>query len=196
MFSKEVKILIALFSVLAVLLVYRVVTREEPKRVKELTYKSGVSRRGGVTPPMQKQEQAAAVDTSKGGKKGYSGVIKNPFKPLFPPPPPPPPIKLPVPIPAPFPVITTRGPSPAQIESGKFKFIGLLQKEGDKKIFLSRDKEIFIVKKGDSVGIFQVGDITETVVVLTAKDTNEEFKITIEDVKPTKPGILPGGGRR
>lgn len=203
MFSKELKILVALLFLLSALAVYRVATKEEPKRVKELTYKSGDSGRSGATPPLQEPVQKPGQatterDTSKTDKKGYSGVIKNPFKPLFPPPPPPPIIapKLPVPPPVPFPVITAKGPSPAQIESGKFKFLGLLQKEGDKKIFLLRDKEIFIVKKGDSVGNFHVGDITETVAVLIAKDTKEEFKITIEDVKPTKPGILPGGGRR
>ena len=207
MFSREVRILLALLFVLTGLIVYRVATREEPKRVKELTYKPGV---GGQYPQGYKGSVAGGEKTpplnsplTKEGTKGgvekgpYRGVIRNPFQPLYPPEPSFPMILSKPSTPAPpFPVMTSKGPSPAQMESGKVKFLGFLQKEGERKVFLSKEKEVFIVKKGDSIGNLQVGEITDNSVTLLSKDGTEEFRLTIEDVKPTKTGILPGGGRR
>lgn len=205
--SRNTKILIALLFLLATLVFYRLATKEELKRVKELTYKpgtrsykSGSGTEGKVIVPLQPGETLLESESQKTGKKRpYKGVIRNPFQALYPPPPPPPAVitkPAPLPVPVPFPVITTRAPSSAQIESGKFKFLGFLQKEGDKKIFLSKEKEVFIVKKGDSIGMFQVSDISENSVTLTSRNSNEEFRLTIEEMKPTKPGIAPGGGRR
>lgn len=196
MLSRETRILIILLLVLAGLIVYRIATREEPKRVKELTYKSGVrSREPGIG--TNGRSLVKKADILKTEKKGpYRGVIRNPFQPLYPPEPPPPVIlpKLSAPAPS-FPVMTSKGPSPAQIEAGKVKFLGFLQKEGDRKVFLSREKEVFIVKKGDGIGNLQVGEITDNSVTLLSRDGTEKFRLTIEDVKPTKPGIL-GSGRR
>lgn len=191
MFSREAKILLALLFLLAALVVYRAATREEPKRVKELTYKPGARGQGpvGEVRELPLQEEAKI----KAEKRQYRGVIRNPFQPLYPPPPPSPVTALkplPPPVPTPFPIITARGPSPAQIESGRIKFLGFLQKEGDRKVFLSKEKEVFIVKRGDSIGIFQVGEISDNSVTLIARDTKEEFKLIIEEVKPTKP--VPG----
>lgn len=214
MLSREARILLALLFVLTGLIVYRVATREEPKRVKELTFKPGARGQGsGVsrekTPPLNRAGTVPDLRTLPRSvvesgqfplkdKGPYRGVIRNPFQPLYPPEP-----SLPVILskpstsaPAPFPVMTSKGPSPAQMESGKVKFLGFLQKEGDRKVFLSREKEVFIVKKGDGIGNLQVGEIAENSVTLLSKDGTEEFRLTIEDVKPTKPGILPGGGRR
>lgn len=197
--SRETKILFALLLILAVLIGYRVATREEPKRVKELTYKPEEISRQSAVGSQRPGISETKTEPMKAEKRAYKGVIRNPFQPLYPPPPPPPVViskPVPPPVPASFPVITTKGPSPAQIESGRIKFLGFLQKEGDRKIFLSKDKEVFIVKKGDNIGVFEVGEISDNSVTLIARDTKEEFRLSIEDVKPTKPGILPGSGRR
>ncbi len=202
MSSRKTSILVVLLFILASMVVYRVVTKEEPKKVRELTYKPGAGGQGPVVggekiPPLIKGGTKGGVE-----KKAYKGVIRNPFQALYPPPPPPPPplapksAPVPPPLPAPSSVVTTTGPSPAQTESGRFRFLGFLQKEGEGKIFLSRDKEVFIVKKGDSVTIFQVADITDNSVTLLSRDSKEEFKLIIEDVKPTKPELMPGSGRR
>src|SRR4030066_1084403 len=188
MSSKKTSILVVLLFILASMLIYRVVTKEEPKKVKELTYKPGARGQGPVVggekipplnPPLIKGGTKGGVE-----KRAYRGVIRNPFQALYPPPPPPLAPKsapVPPPLPAPFLVFTTMGPSPAQTESGRFRFLGFLQKEGESKIFLSRDKEVFIVKKGDSVTIFQVADITDNSVTLLSRDSKEEFKLIIED---------------
>src|SRR3990170_3445228 len=117
MFSKEIKLFIGLLSVLALLIAYRIATKEEPGKVTELTYKPG-----------DRKEQPGVKNTGKGveltmadkGKKSYIGVIRNPFKPLFPPSPPPRPLlpKIAVPPPSPSPAITATGPSPVQTEAG------------------------------------------------------------------------------
>lgn len=203
MYSRKNSILVVLLFILATLVAYRIASREEPKKVRELTYKPGAGRQvpvvGGekippLNPPLIKEGTKGGVE-----KRRYNGVIRNPFQPLYPPPvvvkkqaPP-----SPLPAIAPVQVVPEpKGPSPAQTESGRFKFLGFLQKEGESKIFLSRDKEVFIVKKGDSVTIFQVADITDNSVTLLSRDSKEEFKLIIEDVKPTKPELMPGSGRR
>ena len=205
MSSRKTSILVVLLFILASMVVYRVVTKEEPKKVRELTYKPGAGGQGPVVggekipplnPPLIKGGTKGGVE-----KRAYKGVIRNPFQALYPPPPPPlAPKSAPVPpppAPAPSPVISEpKGPSPAQTESGRVRFLGFLQKEGESKIFLSRDKEVFIVKKGDSVTIFQIADITDNSVTLLSRDSKEEFKLIIEDVKPTKPELMPGSGRR
>ena len=194
MLSREARILLALLLVLIGLIVYRVATREEPKRVKELTYKPGVG--AGLKPAPTIGERPQMKGGGLKEKKGpYRGFIKNPFQPLYPPEPPMILPKLSATA-LTFPVMTSKGPSQAQMESGKVKFLGFLQKEGERKVFLSKEKEVFIVKEGDSIGNLQVGEITDNSVTLLSKDGTEEFRLTIEDVKPTKPGILPGGGRR
>lgn len=195
MLSREVRILLALLLVLTGLIVYRVATREEPKRVMELKYKPGVGV-GVKHAPTEGERPGGKAGAMKTEKGLYRGVIRNPFQSLYQPEP-----SLPVILPKPsapappFPVMTSKGPSPTQVESGKVKFLGFLQKEGDRKVFLSREKEVFIVKKGDSIGNLQIGEITDNSVTLLSRDGTEEFRLTIEDVKPTKPGIL-GSGRR
>ena len=196
MSSRKTSILVVLLFILASMVIYRVVTMEEPKKVRELTYKPGAGRQKAEGSSMSATK---TVPSFKVEKRAYRGVIRNPFQALYPPPPPPlapKSVPVPPPLPAPSAVITTMGPSPAQTESGRFRFLGFLQKEGESKIFLSRDKEVFIVKKGDSVTIFQVADITDNSVTLLSRDSKEEFKLIIEDVKPTKPELMPGSGRR
>src|SRR4030065_2372939 len=186
MSSRKTSILVVLLFILASMVIYRVVTMEEPKKVRELTYKPGAGRQKAEGSSMSATK---TVPSFKVEKRAYRGVIRNPFQALYPPPlvipkqpPPPPP-----PAPAPSPVISEpKGPSPAQTESGRFRFLGFLQREGESKIFLSRDKEVFIVKKRDSVTIFQVADITDNSVTLLSRDSKEEFKLIIEDVKPPK----------
>ncbi len=196
MSSRKTSILVVLLFILASMVIYRVVTMEEPKKVRELTYKPGAGRQKAEGSSMSATK---TVPSFKVEKRAYRGVIRNPFQALYPPPPPPlapKSVPVPPPLPAPSAVITTMGPSPAQTESGRFRFLGFLQKEGESKIFLSRDKEVFIVKKGDSVTIFQVADITDNSVTLLSRDSKEEFKLIIEDVKPPKPELMPGSGRR
>ena len=64
-----------------------------------------------------------------------------PVKPVIPAPPPPPPP----------PVVTQPTVSPVERELAQFTFLGFLEKDRKKTIFLAKNKEIFLVKKGERI---------------------------------------------
>lgn len=59
-------------------------------------------------------------------------------------------------------------------------FVGFLEKEKDRTVFLSRDDDIFLVKAGDLIdGRFRVAEITETTLKLTDVASNDVSTITL-----------------
>lgn len=122
----------------------------------------------------------------------FSGFRRNLFAPIFheeqkaeprpsgsiklPVPPPPPPIK-----PGPPPVspgVQVPEPTPLQREMAKFTFLGFLKKDNKKTIFLSSGKEIFLVKRGDTIaGKYEVSNLTDE--ALTIHPLGEEGEIVI-----------------
>ena len=81
-----------------------------------------------------------------------------PLRPTLPVPPPPPPMSPPLPPPPPQVV----EPPPVVRDMARFTFLGFLKKDNRKTIFLSSDKEIFLVKKGDTIaGKYEVANLTE-----------------------------------
>jgi hypothetical protein len=125
----------------------------------------------------------------------FSGFRRNIFSPIFkgeaPPalklPPPPPPVKLPPP-PPPMPVAQPMPPPPppptqAQVdeaEMGKFIFLGYLKKNGEKTVFLSKNNEIILAKKGSKLGSrFQVTDLTEEALTIKSLTTDQQMVIPL-----------------
>lgn len=125
----------------------------------------------------------------------FSGFRRNIFSPIFkeeaPPalklPPPPPPVKLPPP-PPPMPVAQPMPPPPppptqAQLdeaEMGKFVFLGYLKKNGEKTVFLSKNNEIILAKKGSKLGSrFQVTDLTEEALTIKSLTTDQQMVIPL-----------------
>lgn len=117
-------------------------------------------------------EQSVRLDLLQKNNVSFTGFKKNIFAPIFrelsklppvkpvvqapPPPPPPPP-----------PVVATPTVSPLERELAQFTFLGLLEKEHKKTIFLSKNKEIFLVKKGDRIaGKYEATAITETALTI------------------------------
>lgn len=109
-----------------------------------------------------------------------SAKQRNIFKPLLfdearakrmmPPKPPPKPVHA---MPAPIPQVP-------QKELIKFTFLGFLQMDGQKTIFLERNKEIMLVKAGDVFGRrFTARTITDNSMTITVKDTNEEIVVPL-----------------
>lgn len=106
----------------------------------------------------------------------FSGVRRNIFSPIFhedakpesksssgrinlPVPPPPPMIPSFPPVPPASQIPET---TPLQRDMARFTFLGFLKKDDKKTIFLSSDKEIFLVKKGDTIaGKYEVANLTE-----------------------------------
>lgn len=128
-------------------------------------------------------------------QSGVSGFKRNIFSPIFkeeaPPalklPPPPPPVKLP-PLPPPMPQAQPAPPPPppptqAQVdeaEMAKFVFLGYLKKNGEKTVFLSRNNEIILAKKGTRLGSrFQVTDLTDEALTIKSLTTDQQMVIPL-----------------
>jgi hypothetical protein len=123
------------------------------------------------------------LDTEHAGFKGYR---RNIFKPVFldetkiarlqavaikPPPPPP---KLPAP--PVVPVIV----QPETAPLARFTFLGFLKKGSVRTIFLAKDKDILLVKKGDKIaGRYEATDISDQMLTLTVTDTGDKIVIPL-----------------
>lgn len=113
-----------------------------------------------------------------------------PLKPLKPAPPAPAP-------PPPPPVVKT----PAQIameEVGQFSFLGYLQKENHRTVFLTKNNEIILLKKGDKVvGKYEVAEISENMLRIILAPGGEQVDIPLQQNRPLARGAAPAtGGRR
>ena len=94
-------------------------------------------------------------------------VAMKPVPPL-PPPPPPPPVALP-----PQPVQPQR-------ELARFTLLGFLKKDNRQTIFLAKDRDIFLVKKGDTFGgRFLASSITDQALTILVTSTGEEIVIPL-----------------
>ncbi|BCS53667.1 type II secretion system protein PulP [Geobacter sp. SVR] len=89
---------------------------------------------------------------------------------------PPPPVPKPAPVPVPPPVM----PEPPRRELARFTFLGFLKKDGHRTIFLTKDGEIVLVRKGDRfAGRYQATSITDQALTITVTDTGEEIVIPL-----------------
>lgn len=100
-------------------------------------------------------------------------------------------------VPGPRPVEPTPAPPaqerPAVVETvmqkavATFTFLGFIESERVKTIFLSRENEIFIVKKGDSIlNEYMIKEITDAKIVIATADGSEVLEITLVENRPLK----------
>lgn len=177
--NRQKTILAILLVLLVLAIIYSVARQPRPKRAKSLKYTPGAV---AVSKPTSDATGAVRADDKKLHLElldkefpHFSGFRRNIFKPIFheemklplaasstsarptlPVPPPPPPPSLPPPLPQ---VVEA---TPIQRDMAKFTFLGFLKKENKKTIFLSNDKEIYLVKKGDTIaGKYEVSNLTE-----------------------------------
>lgn len=88
-----------------------------------------------------------------------------------------PPIKLP---PLTVPSQPLAPPEPPKRELARFTFLGFLKKDNRKTIFLARDKEIILVRKGDTfAGRYQAASITDQALNILVTDSGEEIVIPL-----------------
>ena len=67
----------------------------------------------------------------------------------------------------------------------RFTFLGFLKKGSVKTIFLAKDKDILLVKKGDKVaGRYEATDISDQALTLTVTDTGDEIVIPLLENRP------------
>jgi hypothetical protein len=166
------------------------------KTVSTLTYKPGQQAKpsnvaADKTAPVADDGtrlKISLLDTEPSGFKGYR---RNIFKPVFvdefsivkraava--------IKVPPPIPkmptAPVEQVIVQ---PETAPLARFTFLGFLKKGAVKTIFLSKEKDILLVKKGDKVaGRYEATDISDQALTLTVTDTGDEIVIPLIENRP------------
>lgn len=205
---------LALFVLLLILagsLVYSFVRVPRPQEVavqKEGRPGVTVIRKQGAAAPAQVVDKSA-VHLAQLDREmpRFSGFRRNIFSPVFSDdtkplnlPPPPPPLNLPPP-PPPMPEQAPPPPPPpptpeqiAESELSKLVFIGFLSKDGEKTVFLSKNKEIFLAKKGSKIGTqFQVTDLNDE--AITIKSVTSEKKLVIPLVENRSLGTRRTGTR-
>ena len=142
------------------------------KRVLDSDGKTGVS---SITKGARDDAQLH-LELLQKNQVSFNGFKRNIFAPIFrdfsklppvkpvkvttPPPPPPPP-----------PVVPESPEAVMQRDLAQFTFVGFLDKERKKTIFLSKNKEIFLVKKGERIaGKYEAAAITDEALTIRAVD--------------------------
>ena len=133
------------------------------------------------------------LDLEQSGFKGYRRNIFRPiflddiklmkqkaaaFKPL-------PVIPVAVVAPKPAPAPPAVEPETHQSTLSHFTFLGFLKKDNRKTIFLSKDKEIVLVRKGESFAKrYEATAITDQALTIRVTDTGEEIVIPLTENRP------------
>lgn len=192
--------LLILLIVLVLSVGYSYLKTPQLKTVEKLKFAPGAAASVPKTEAGTKGDRLR-LDLLKKENATFAGYRKNIFRPIFresaprgaallpkqvkliPPPPPPAP---------PHPVIVEAAPLPSQAEIPKimarFTFLGFLQKDGRKTIFLSKDKDIFVVKQGDRLaGSFTVSSINDDAITIHVQDDGSEIVIPLVENKPLTP---------
>lgn len=190
--------LTVLLAIFACSLVISYLRMPRQKSVEKLTYVSGMK------VPVAKQAQGSAREEDRvhlelldrrpsAGVNVKRNIFGNLFaevkKPIIPlPPPPPPPVKPPVAVEPPKdvpPPPMVVEPTPLQREMARFTFLGFLKKDNRKTIFLTNDKEIFVVKKGDKIlGKYDVTSLTEEALTISSMQDGGEIIIPLVENRP------------
>lgn len=191
-------VLVILFGV-AVIWSYTAMPR--PKTVSTLKYSPGQQLKTGALTAKSLPGTAADSRVLKIGlleqeKLSFKGYRRNIFKPVFvdelkllkqkasavkpPPPLPVPPVKT-APVEPVQPVVA----QPESAALARFTFLGFLKKGAHRTIFLAKDKDIILVKKGDKVaGRYEASSITDQALTLLVTDTGDEIVIPLIENRP------------
>jgi len=204
---------LALFILLIILVlavVWSFVSVPRQKTVKTLKYPPGQKQAtvtASATPAVNAAAQTSApaaagderslrLDLLEREQSGFKGYRRNIFKPIFTdefmlmkqkavaikPPPLPPVVVVQPPVVVPPPVAQ---PETLQNTLARFVFLGYLKKDNRKTIFLSKDKEIILVRKGDKfAGRYEAKSVTDQALTIVATDTGGEIIIPLIENQP------------
>jgi hypothetical protein len=193
--NRQKLMLLILLALLAVALIWSYTHMPRQKTVSDLKNAPGqplplpVSRRPAAGLPSG--SNSLALDLLNREPSAFKGYRRNLFKPIFVDEiklmklrsaairPALPPIAVPAKIMPVQPVVSTE---PPKRELARFTFLGFLKKDNRRTIFLARDKDIILVKKGDTfAGRYQAASITEQALTIQVTDTGEEIVIPLID---------------
>lgn len=154
-----------------------------------------------VKPPSATDDRILRLDLLEREQPGFKGYHRNIFKPVFTDE-----IKLmkqraaaikPLPVPPvavvaqpPAPVQPAVQPETHQTVLARFTFLGFLKKDNRKTIFLSKDKEIVLVRKGEIFAKnYEATAITDQALTIRVIDTGEEIVIPLTENRPLTAAI-------
>lgn len=197
--NRQKATLTVLLVIFACSLVISYLRMPRQKRVDKLTYVTGmkvpVAKQGTGSGPDELRVHLELLDrrpsTTVSVKRNlfsslFAAGTKQTITPLPLPPPPPPPAPIAVeqpPEPPPPPMVVE--PTPLQRELARFTFLGFLKKDNRKTIFLSNDREIFLVKKGDKIsGKYDVTSLTEEALTISSLQDGGEIVIPLVENRP------------
>jgi hypothetical protein len=188
--NRQRLLLFCLLILLALAMVWSYARIPRQKTVAALKFAPGqqaphVAVRRGEGAGRQKGANSLRLDLLEREAFGFRGYRRNLFKPIFVDE-----IKAarlraaaaafkprPLQRPLPLPMVV---PPPPRRELAMFTFLGFLQKDNRKTVFLSRDGEIILVRKGDTFGgRFQAASITDQALTIKVADTGEEIVIPL-----------------
>jgi len=199
---------LALFILLIILVlavVWSVMSVPRQKTVSKLKFAPGqtqapvkaaaIAAKPASTPAATGDERVLRLDLLEREQSGFKGYRRNIFKPIFTDeitmmkqkaiafkPPPIPPVVLPPPKVEPPPVAQ---PETLQSTLARFVFLGYLKKDNRKTIFLAKDKEIILVRKGDKfAGRYEAKSVTDQALTIVATDSGEEIIIPLIENQP------------
>ena len=185
-----------LLVVFAVAVVSSFLRKPPQQTVAKLKYTSGMKADASRTTVKAQDENKLRLDLLNKDQSRFSGFQRNIFRPIFtvemksplyplnqgkpvlPVPPPPPPLP---------PYVEPAPAQKAMEDVARFTFLGFLQKENRKIIFLSRDNEITLVRKGDKIaGKYEVASITDEALTINLPATGEQIVVPLMENKALK----------
>jgi len=188
-----------LLAVFAAAVVFGFLRRPPQHTVARLKYTSGMKADASRTADKAQDEKRLRLDLLDKDQPRFSGFQRNIFRPIFSvamkaplnplksgkpvlPVPPPPPLPPPPP-----PYVEPTPAQKAMEEVGRFTFLGFLLKENRKTIFLSRDNQIILVRKGDKVaGKYEVASISDEALSISLPATGEQITVPLMENKALK----------
>jgi hypothetical protein len=208
--NRQKLVLFILLMVLILAVVWSYMSIPRQKTVSRLKYAPGQTQptvKAAATPAENAakltsapaptgDERALRLDLLEREQTGFKGYRRNIFKPIFtdeimlmkqkavafkPPPLPPVAVVQPPIVVAP-PVVQ---PVTLQSTLARFVFLGYLKKDNRKTIFLSKDNDIILVRKGDKfAGRYEAKSITDQALTIVATDSGEEIIIPLIENQP------------
>jgi len=200
--------LFILLIVLVLAVVWSFMSVPRQKTVRTLKYAPGqkqapvtaaappaVTAAAQTSAPAAGDERTLRLDLLEREQSGFKGYRRNIFKPLFTDeirlmkqkalafkPPPMPPVAVQPPNVEPPPVAP---PETLKSALARFVFLGFLKKDNRRTIFLSKDKDIILVKKGDKfAGRYEAKSVTDQALTIVATDSGEEIIIPLLENQP------------
>lgn len=209
--SRQRLILFVLLILLLLAMVWSYYSYPRAKTVSPLKYPPGShiiaekKRVPAIAPQVSQNEGSALrLDLLDREQSSFKGYRRNIFKPIFvdelklmkqmasalKPVLPPVQAQKSAPVQPTVPAIAV--PETPQRELARFTFLGFLKKDNRKTIFLAKDKDIILVKKGDTfAGRYEAASLTDQALTILVTDTGEEIVIPLIESKPLSAALQP-----